>query len=219
MKSVVLLLCLFLFSAALHAETAYISDDLNVAIRSGKTFQHRIMRFVPSGARVEVLQRDEDGYVLIRTQEGTEGWLEGSNLANQPHARDRLAQAERQLATLRDQRGELQGQIQTLRGERDQALGQVRQTQAELERLATEMENLRQAAARPLELAQDNERLRGLLSQTRARAETLERELAEVKQTEQREWFMVGAAVTVGSLLLGIILTRIRWRRRNDGWS
>jgi len=218
-KSVVLLISLLLLSASLHGQTAYISDDLNVAIRSGKTFQHRIMRFVPSGTQVEVLQSDDDGYVLIRTPEGTEGWMERSNLSNQPHARDRLAQAERQMATLRERGTELQQQIQTLQGERDEARAQARDTQTELERVATEMETLREAAARPLELAEENERLRGVLGQTREQAQSLERRLDQLQHTERREWFMVGAGVAVGSALLGIILTRIQWRRRRDGWS
>jgi len=218
-KSVVLLISLLLLSASLHGQTAYISDDLNVAIRSGKTFQHRIMRFVPSGTQVEVLQSDDDGYVLIRTPEGTEGWMERSNLSNQPHARERLTQAERQLATQRERGTELQQQIQTLRGERDEARAQAEETQAELERVVTEMETLRVAAARPLELAEDNERLRGVLGQTREHAQSLERRLDQLQHTERREWFMVGAGVAVGSALLGIILTRIQWRRRKDGWS
>ncbi|HSO99872.1 MAG TPA: TIGR04211 family SH3 domain-containing protein [Thioalkalivibrio sp.] len=219
MKSVVLLISLLLLSASLHGQTADISDDLNVAIRSGKTFQHRIMRFVPSGTEVEVLQTDDDGYVLVRTPEGTEGWMERSNLSDQPHARDRLAQTERQLATQRERGTELQQQMESLRGERDEARGQAEETQAELERVATEMETLRVAAARPLELAEENERLRGVLGQTREQAQSLEVQLDQLQHTERREWFMVGAGVAVGSALLGIILTRIQWRRRRDGWS
>jgi SH3 domain protein len=218
-KSVVLFLVLAVLSMSLHAQTAYISDDLNVAIRSGKTFQHRIMRFVPSGTRVEVLQTDDDGYVLIRTPEGTEGWLEGTNLSTQPHARDRLAQAERQMDGLRERVTVHEQQMAALRAERDEAQSRVRQTEAELGRLASEMETLRDAAARPMEIAEENERLRELANRHRTRAEALDVQLAELRQTEQREWFLVGAGVAVGSALLGILLTRIRWRRRQDGWA
>jgi SH3 domain protein len=218
-KSVVLFLVLAALSMSLHAQSAYISDDLNVAIRSGKTFQHRIMRFVPSGTRVEVLQTDDDGYVLIRTPEGTEGWLEGTNLSTQPHARDRLAQAERQMDSLRERITGHEQQLADLRAERDGAQSRVRETEAELARLATEMDTLRDAAARPMEIAEENERLRELANRHRARAEALDVQLAELRQTEQREWFLVGAGVAVGSALLGILLTRIRWRRRQDGWA
>jgi SH3 domain protein len=218
-KSVVLAMALMLLSTSLYAETAYISDDLNVAIRSGKTFQHRIMRFVPSGTPVEVLQRDDDGYVLIRTPEGTEGWLEANHLSQQPHARDRLAQAQRQMAALRERVSEGEARISTLRTERDEALARVQETETTLERMATEMETLRETAARPMEIAEENERLRELAGRYRARAEALEVELEEARQAEQREWFVIGAGVALGSAILGIILTRIRWRRRTDGWA
>lgn len=219
MKSVVLFLGLALLSASLQAQTAYISDDLNVAIRSGKTFQHRIMRFVPSGTRVEILQTDDDGYVLIRTPEGTEGWLEGSNLSQQPHARDRLAQTQRQMEGLRERVTEHEQQISALRNERNEARTRIEEAESEMARMATEMETLRDAAARPMEIAEENERLRELAGQHRTRIEILERQLGELRQTEQREWFMTGAGVAVGSAILGIILTRIRWRRRRDSWS
>lgn len=218
MKSVMLFLLLMLISSTLYAETVYISDDLNVAIRSGKTFQHRIMRFVPSGTRVEVLQRDDDGYVLVRTPEGTEGWLEGTHLSQQPHARDRLAQVERQMDGLRERAAQTEEQIAALTAERDGALTRVEQTEAELERMASELETLREAAARPMEIAAENDRLTELAGGYRARVEALEAQLDNVRQSEQREWFLVGAGVVVVSALLGIILTRIRWRRRNDGW-
>ncbi len=219
MKFLVLFLLVILAAGSAHADTAYISDDLNVAIRSGKTFQHRIMRFVPSGTPVEVLQRDDDGYVLIRTPEGTEGWLEGTQLSRQPHARDRLAQAERQMDGLRDRLAQVEDRVSTLRDERDQARARVQETEAAIEAMVTEMETLREAAARPMEIARENERLQDLADQYRMRAEALESRMEELRQSEQRQWFMAGAGVAVGSALLGIILTRIRWRRRNDGWA
>jgi SH3 domain protein len=217
-KCLVLFLLVILAAGSAHADTAYISDDLNVAIRSGKTFQHRIMRFVPSGTPVEVLQRDDDGYVLIRTPEGTEGWLEGTQLSRQPHARDRLAQAERQMDGLRERLTQVEDRVSTLRDERDEARARVQETEAAIEAMITEMETLREAAARPMEIARENERLQDLAGQYRMRAEALESRLGELRQSEQRQWFLIGAGVAVGSALLGIILTRIRWRRRNDGW-
>ncbi|OOG27621.1 hypothetical protein B1C78_02915 [Thioalkalivibrio denitrificans] len=215
----VVLLAFVLFSSSLYAESAYISDDLNVAIRSGKTFQHRIMRFVPSGTPVEVLQRDDDGYALIRTPEGTEGWLEATHLSREPHARERLAQAERQITGLRERLAEGEERIGVLRSERDDAHARLQETEDTVERMAAEMETLREAAARPMEIAEENERLRELTGRQRAQVQALEAELQQVRQSEQREWFIIGAAVAVGSALLGILLTRIRWRRRSDGWS
>jgi SH3 domain protein len=34
-----------------------------------------------------------------------------------------------------------------------------------------------------------------------------------------QEWFIIGGGVSIGSLILGIILTRINWRRKRDSWG
>jgi SH3 domain protein len=39
-----------------------------------------------------------------------------------------------------------------------------------------------------------------------------------MRADSQRKWFMTGALVTVGSLILGILLTRLPRRRRSSEW-
>ena len=50
--------------------TGYISDQLSVAMRSGASNQHRILKFLSSGAAVKVLETSEDGkYKLVEIDE------------------------------------------------------------------------------------------------------------------------------------------------------
>ena len=84
------------------AETAYISDNLTVPLRSGPSNANRILhRGLPSGTRLEILARDSDsGFVQIRTDRGTEGWLPAQYLVDEPIARDRLVAANRRIQEL-----------------------------------------------------------------------------------------------------------------------
>ena len=96
-----------LFIAALggawqaQAETRYVSDQLEIPMRTGKSTQHRILRMLPSGTPLEVLELDkENGWTRVRTPDGKEGWVLTRLLMDIPAARDRLARAEKRLAEL-----------------------------------------------------------------------------------------------------------------------
>ncbi|MFA5685710.1 MAG: TIGR04211 family SH3 domain-containing protein, partial [Lysobacteraceae bacterium] len=96
-----LLAVLLILAATAQAETRYASDELEIALRSGTSTQHRILRMIPSGTALQVLQHDEaSGYTKVRAPSGTEGWVLTRLLMTTPSARDRLAVAEKKLAEL-----------------------------------------------------------------------------------------------------------------------
>ena len=100
-----LLLSVALFFAAgtLHAETAYVVDEFEITMRSGKSTGHQITAMLNSGEALEVLERDPDaGYARVRTESGREGWVLLRSLSPEPAARAQLAEARRQLAAVRN---------------------------------------------------------------------------------------------------------------------
>ena len=52
------------------AETAYITEKLEVPVRSGESREYRIIRYLQAGAQVEMLQIYESGYTKIRDEKG-----------------------------------------------------------------------------------------------------------------------------------------------------
>ena len=47
------------------AETRYVSDELQITLRSGQSTQHQILRMIPSGTPLEVLETNEDTQILL----------------------------------------------------------------------------------------------------------------------------------------------------------
>lgn len=176
--------------------------------------QHKILKLVPSGTRVEVLEvSEEDGYTRIRIPEGGEGWVLSRYLMDAPGAKDQLARAERRIERLDTQAQARQTELD----ETKQALAQHRARVEELEAdngaLTTEVEHLRAVAAEPIRLSDENSALKGQLTDAQARIGTLEQENRELRGNSLKIWFALGAGVSIGSLILGIVLTRIPWRR------
>ncbi len=214
-RSVVALLLGLALSADAAAQTVqYITDELTVAMRRGMSQQHRILRFVPSGTRVEVLEvSEQDGYTLIRTPEGTEGWVQTSELSDQPGAAARLEVAQEQIARLRADTVSQREEIASLESALEMRQKEVADLEGQVQSLGAELDEARALAAEPLRLAEDNTRLTKELDQQRQRVANLEQDNARLSSRSLKEWFVLGAAVSLGSLFLGIVVTRIRWKR------
>ena len=89
MKNIFILVSCFLMLAGnAVAETRYVSDTLEITMRSGKGTNFGITRMLRSGTPVEVLEVDKkSGYTQVRTKSGKEGWVLSRFLINGRAAR------------------------------------------------------------------------------------------------------------------------------------
>lgn len=213
---IVLLLVLALAASSVQAQTRYVSDRLEVTLRTGTTTQHAIVRMLPSGARVEVLQVDAaSGYTRVRAADGVEGWVLTRYLMDQPAARDQLATAGGRVESLGTRVQELSAEVEVLVGERNALAVERDGLEAELAEVREELERIRRASASALELDKANRELRTLLTAAEQGGDVLRAEITELKRNTRRDWFLVGAGVLGLGILLGIILPRLRLRRRS----
>jgi SH3 domain protein len=193
----------------------YVSDNLEVTLRSGKTLKHNILKVLPSGVQVTVIQGDADGYSKVRTKEGVEGWVLTRFLSSVPGARDRLAEAEQRLAALKIENNQLRAQITTL-SQRAQELEQQRQESVETTRRAhQELHTIRQTAASSLEIDHENKMLRSHLVNLERELQTLQQENSKLKDRTARDWFLLGAGVVLLGMIVGLILPKLHWRKQS----
>lgn len=207
---------LILGSAAAVAETRWVSDELEVLVRSGTSTQHAIVRVLKSGARVETLGDDPDsGYTRVRLPDGTEGWALSRYLDPQPIARDRLAAAQERVQSLESRVAELTAELQQLRSQRD-AIGAEREGLGdEVSTLRSELDRIRRVSASALDLDQANRRLQTELASSEQDRAALRGQVAELKSAARRQWFLAGAGVLALGIVLGLVLPRLRFRRRS----
>ena len=67
----------------------YITDQLDLPIRSDKNFGNNIIRLLPSGTELSLLQSTEDGWAQIQFDD-TIGWIKSFYLSPDPSAREKL---------------------------------------------------------------------------------------------------------------------------------
>lgn len=203
----------------LAQQTKYVTDVFEVTMRNGTSTANSIVKILKSGQSVEVLEEDlASKYSLVETDDGKKGYVLSRFLDDIPSARSRLEQ----LQIESDQ--QIQS-IDSLREEISNLESELGNEQADNEALKStllasenELENVRTASENTLNILNDNERLNTIVNTLREEKQSLSDENDSLKDSTKIDWFVRGAAVSLIAFLLGIIVTRIRWRKQ-DNWG
>ncbi len=207
-------------SMPVQAKTSYVSDELNVPMRSGATNGHRIVKFLKSGTTLTVLGTSDDNkFIEVEIAGGKSGWIASENVMDIPSGRDRLVSVNKKLSKSREQVKELKGTLAELKSEVRSLKKEKGGLVSERTNLSNSLEDLKITASNPLALSKKNKQLKKDLNKAEAKAAMLEKDNQQLRSNVMQEWFMIGGAVAIGSLILGIILTRINWRRKRDNWG
>jgi SH3 domain protein len=199
------------------AETRYVSDRLEIQMRTGKGTQFRILRMLPSGTALEILEVDqENGYSRVRTPSGVEGWVLSRFLMQGRAARDQLADAEKKLARLELENRKLSASLEDLQKTKGSIDTEREQLVKENRKLSQELEEIRRAASSALAIDAENKELKSRIVAYERQAQSLQQENEGLKDRTARDWFMVGAGVVILGMIIGLIIPRIRWRKKSS---
>ncbi len=191
-----------------HAEIGYVTDSCTIPIRRGTSTQYKILYMAPSGTPLQILETSAEGYTKVRTPEDAVGWILTRYLMDQPAPRERVTQLEARVATLEEENRGLRGEV-----------GALETSRAELTRCGEELAEIRHSASQTLAIEQENRNLQQETALAREQVTHLERENASLRKESQRDWFMAGAGVGFGGLLLGLIIPNLPWRRQRRRWE
>ncbi len=220
--SALLFICLLLSSSLIAAKNIqYVSDDLTIPMRSGITNAHKILKFLNSGVALEIIELTEDkkhALVMPVGDESKTGWVETSLLMPNKSARDQLVRAKKKMQVLKDQQAELKKQLAESQSQNAELQNVQSQLENKIKSLQNMLARLRKNASDPIRIADENEQLKQQLADAEAKAAELTEENIILGDENIKSWFLIGGAVSMGSLIFGIVLTRIRWKK-NDRWA
>lgn len=219
MRILLALAGLLLMVTAQAEPTRYITDQFEVTLRTGASLQNSILKMLPSGTPVELLNTDADsGYSQIRTQDGVEGWIITRYLMDTPSARSQLDTLHKDLGAAQSKIQELSARIATLQSQ-NKGVEQARaQLQSKSQNLTEELASIRRTAGNALQIDQERQQLKQYVRTLERDLQTLRTENESLKDRSARDWFTVGAGVLLVGILTGGMLARMRSRRR-DSWE
>ena len=198
------------------AQSAWVSDQFEVTLRTGPSTSNAIELMVTSGTRLEILEQDpETGYSRVRTGGGTEGWVLTRYLMDEPSAREQLEALTSQLTNATSEGASMTSQLNAIRGEYDTATSRIRQLEQDNARLQANIDDISQKAANTLAIDRQNQELRQKLTDAEIQVNVLEEEKDQLLGQSNRNWFITGSLVLFGGVLLGLILPRMQFQRRS----
>jgi SH3 domain protein len=211
-------LLVFVFELLAQAQTRYVSDRTIVELRRGPSTEYLILRNLEAGERLDVLEQDEAaGYSRVRVgDQGTEGWILTRFLTAEPIARDRLAAAERNLTVARERVSTLETQTAELSRDLAAARAELDQSRTTHASVSQELADIRTASANVVEIRDQNSRLQQRLVQRDLEVEELTAENARLGARSNQNWFVVGAAVLLAGVVVGLVAPSLRRKRRSD---
>jgi len=119
------------------AEKAWVRGEVRLNLRSGPGNQYRIMKVIKTGDSMQILRRGE-GWTMVRTPAGEEGWISGGYLDPQPPPTVRLEELEVEVANLRDALERTEAEASSLRRSSEEIAANDSEQKTEIERLTKE---------------------------------------------------------------------------------
>lgn len=208
-------LLMFTLAFATQAETQYVSDHLVITVRTGQGAQFQIIKTLESGEHVEVLEVTDTGYTQIRTKDDVEGWVRSQYLAEEPVASEKLVTAEAKLLKVRTSLKNIKEKYSSLSKEHKILSKDQSTLSTDKKQLDAELARLNEIAKKPIILDRQNRQLQERNVTLEKDLQRLNQENHSLKDRSQREWFIAGALVLFGGIILGLIIPKLRGRKRS----
>ena len=213
-------LSFLLITSAVQAEQKkYVTDNFEVTLRSGTSTANSIVSLLRSGAVVTLLESDpETQYSLVQTEDGKQGYVLSRFLIDEPVARSQLEDLQQSHAQQSETVAAQTGEIDQLRQSLEQEQSDTEALKTALRASEQELSQVREAAQNALNILEQNERLQTMVEQLREEKTALSASNAELSDSTRMDWFVRGAGVSLVAFVIGILVTRIRWRKQ-DSWG
>jgi SH3 domain protein len=195
------------------AETAYITEKLEIPVRSGESRDYRIIRYLQAGAQVEILETYESGYTKIKDERGREGFVLGRYLVDRAPSFVIAGRLEAEVAKQKETIKRLQQDIKALTSQNESSGESVKAIKEQLAKKEAELNEFLATAGDSITL---RNRLVALETERQvllADNETLRAEKLAAGDDSSKSWFALGALTLAAGWFVGLLMPRVRRSR------
>ena len=207
-------------AVVVQAETQYVTDQYDFNLRAGESTRFKITSTLPSGTPLEILSvNPKSGYAHVRTEDGKTGYILTRYLQKEPAARGQLATMQSQLQELQQAPDKLAAKLSALQQSQQTLTANYKTLERNKEQLERELAEVRHASANAIRINEERQRLQDQVAELMETVSDLEHRNLELANHRDQRWFLIGAGVVGGGILLGLILPNLRLRRRRSSWG
>ena len=206
---------LILTCGAVQAETVYVADDLNLSLLDAANSHGNVLKSLPTGTPLTVIDKQPKAeFIRVRLIDGTEGFIKSRYTKKQAPAIDTKDSSDKTLAD----NAALRAQLATLKESLAPGSSLEKSLTTERDRLARELSELKKTAANSVQLKNERDELQERVVNVERDLQQYKLENQALKDTASQDWFLYGGLLSLVGVLLGFILPKLGWRRKNS-WN
>jgi len=217
MKPFILLLiviCLFLSTAAAFSETVYVSDSFEITMRTGPGGEFKIIAMLKSDTPLTLLKEDVS-WGNVRTLAGTEGWVLKRYITDKIPNSILVETYKKSNEKLRNQITEFKKTNSELNETKNSILSDRDKGNKEYEKILDEYNALKKDAANVIQIRDSYTKTKQILENELKKSVELLKENDKLRFSANMKWFLSGAGVLIFGWIIGIIMGRYKRKQQS----
>ncbi len=211
---------MFASTVSQAARTVYVTDNLEILLRSGQGTEFKIIASIETGAPLTLIKTHKaSGWNKVRTKDGKTGWVLARFLTDTPVASVRLKAANDELQKLKQENERLSVELNNVKSSIDETISAKNKLTSERENLSQKLARIKHASENSMQILNERDQLQERVVNLERSSQKLKREKQALEDSSSQDWFLAGAAVLLCGVILGLILPRISWRRKSSSWD
>ncbi|WP_027150504.1 TIGR04211 family SH3 domain-containing protein [Methylobacter tundripaludum] len=203
-----------------QAETVYVTDNLNLSLRSEENNTSKVVKLLPTGTPLTIIDENKStGFAHVRLNDGTEGYMPIRNTMKEPPSRSQLDVANKNLAAIQSENATLKAELATIKESITPGTSLEQSLATERDQLGRELSELKKTAASTVELKNQRDELQERVVNVERELQQFKLENQALQDTANQDWFLYGGILALIGVILGFILPKLSWRRSRSSWD
>jgi len=200
------------------AETVYVSDSVDLTLRSGESNSHKIIKMLSSGTKLTLLDNNKaTNYSKVKTSGGLVGYLPTRFIQNKPTNSWYLTKANQELELLKSENEKMKASLAEIQQNDSGTATGNSDLINERDQLSNDLNDIRQTASNAIQLKQQRNELQERVVNVERELQQLKREKQALEDSTSQDWFLYGGILSFLGIFLGLLIPKISWQRKSQG--
>ncbi|MBW1697286.1 MAG: TIGR04211 family SH3 domain-containing protein [Deltaproteobacteria bacterium] len=204
---------LMVVSTTALAEQMYVSEIIEITLRTGPGIDHKVIAMVQSGQQLEILKPGNE-WTKVRLPNGKEGYVLSRFLTNKKPSELKLRELQQKYQALQAKADSLLEDYNRQKQQNENLLAELASKEELIAKLSKSYETLRQDSAEFLSLKEKYKKASAQLAELTEKTRKYEETLTTLQKRQIFRWVLTGAGILLVGFLIG--MSSRRQRRRSS---
>ena len=196
----------------LWAADRYVSDNVEITLRSGPGSGNQIKSMLSSGTPLTILEK-QSSWIKIRTAQGESGWVMKRYVMDQTPKSIKIKNLKNKIEQLQSERNESQKLVSNLRNKNKKLHKDLNKIQSQFKETKEKYEDLKSTAGQAMELKKNYKSAQKKLQKNKEKINALKGENSKLRSKIRLYWFIAGGTLVFVSAIIGFILGRLQRKK------